>query len=54
MDWILYAHTHIQGETVYKGKTALNPGSVGVSLEAGGTAQFAILEGEPGKWKEEF
>lgn len=54
VDWILYAHTHIQGKTVYKGKTALNPGSVGVPLKAGSKTQFTILHGEKGNWKEEF
>lgn len=51
---ILYAHTHIQGKTVHMGKTALNPGAVGVPLQADGKTQFAILRGSGGVLSEEF
>ena len=57
-DLIFCAHTHIQGKTVYRGKAAVNPGSVGLSLEGGAKSQFLILHGEKvhGKacWREEF
>ena len=55
---LLYAHTHIQGKTVFQGKIALNPGSVGLSLGAGAMSQYLILHGEyqsgKGIWWEEF
>lgn len=54
VDLILYAHTHIQGKTVHRGKMALNPGAVGVPLKADGKTQFMILHGEQGHWQEEF
>lgn len=53
-DLILHGHTHIQGVTVYRGKKLLNPGSVGLSLQAGAKAQFAILHGKDGRWREEL
>ena len=54
VDYVFSAHTHIQGKTIYQGKTAINPGSVGLSLKAGAKAQFVILHGENGGWQEEF
>lgn len=57
-DLILCGHTHIQGKTVHGGKAVINPGSVGLSLEARSKSQFLILHGEichgAGSWKEEF
>lgn len=53
-DYILHAHTHIQGKIEHQGKTAVNPGSLGLSLKAGSAAQFAILHGSEGCWREEF
>ncbi len=53
-DYILCGHTHIQGKTVHRNRTALNPGAVGVPLKSGGKTQFAVLHGENGAWKEEF
>lgn len=57
-DLILCAHTHIQGKTVHAGKSVINPGSVGLSLEARSKSQFLILHGEichgAGSWQEEF
>lgn len=35
-------------------KRILNPGSVGMPLESGGKAQFLIMHGENGQWREEF
>lgn len=54
VSYILHGHTHIQGKTEYGGRVALNPGSVGLSLRAGGLAQFAVLHGEGGEWREEL
>lgn len=53
-DYILHGHTHVQGKTQHRGRVAVNPGSVGLALKAGAKAQFAILHGEDGGWKEEF
>lgn len=51
---LLCGHTHVQDKIEYKGKTALNPGSVGVPLFSGGKSQFMILHEMEKKWKEEF
>lgn len=53
-DYILCGHSHIRGKICHQGRTALNPGSVGLALQAGGMAQFAILRGTDGHWEEEF
>lgn len=53
-DIILCGHTHLQGIIEHKGKIALNPGSVGVSLHSNGRAQFMILRGMQDKWDYEF
>ncbi len=53
-DYILCGHTHQQYKVTYRNKTALNPGSVGLPFHSGGKAQFMILHGEPGVWREEF
>lgn len=47
-DWVLCAHTHRQEKMAWQGKTMLNPGSVGHSLDAEGKSQFMILHGENG------
>lgn len=52
--YILCGHTHIQGKIMHQGKAVLNAGSVGVSLNSNGKAQFMILHGEDGSWREEF
>lgn len=52
--YLLCGHSHIQGTLRSKGRLVLNPGSVGLALQAGGRAEFAILHGENGKWKEEL
>ncbi len=52
--YILCGHTHIQGEIRHGGKTAWNPGSVGVPLKSGGQAQFSLLYGADGSWRQEF
>lgn len=51
---LLCGHTHVQDKIEYKGKTALNPGSVGVPLLSGGKSQFMILHEKEKRWKEEF
>lgn len=51
---ILYGHIHRQRKLTHKGISLLNPGAVGLSLEAAGKAQFMILHGKEGLWKEEF
>lgn len=53
-DYILCGHTHVRGKVCRRGRTILNPGSVGMALGAGGMAQFAILRGRDGRWEEEF
>ncbi|MBE5866780.1 MAG: metallophosphoesterase family protein [Lachnospiraceae bacterium] len=51
---ILCGHIHVQGVFEHAGKTVLNAGAVGVSLQGQGKAQFVILTGEEGKWSHEF
>lgn len=51
---ILSGHTHIQSRFQHQGRILLNPGSVGLSSQAGGQSQFMILHGKNGCWKEEF
>ena len=53
-DLILCGHTHVPDVIVYKGKRAVNPGTVGVALNGEKKAPFLILHGENGVWKEEF
>lgn len=52
--FILCGHTHLQFAFRHQGMTLLNPGSVGLSHQAGGLSQFMILHGERGNWREEF
>ncbi|MCM1540740.1 MAG: metallophosphatase family protein [Blautia sp.] len=52
--FILCGHTHLQFAFRHQGNTLLNPGSVGLSHQAGGKSQFMILHGEQGSWREEF
>ena len=51
---LLCGHTHLQFVYRHQGITLINPGSVGLSCQAGGLSQFVILHGEQGSWKEEF
>ncbi len=51
---LICAHTHIQGQFDYCGKTLINPGSVGIAVGVAGQAQFAILHGDPDGWRAEF
>ena len=52
--YLLCGHTHIQGTLRNRYRVVLNPGSVGLALQAGGRAEFAILHGDNGVWKEEL
>lgn len=54
MDLLICAHTHIQGQYDYCGKSLINPGSVGIAVGVAGQAQFAILHGEQSVWRPEF
>ncbi len=51
---LLHGHTHIQGTYIYRGKKAINPGSVGLPMEYGGKAQFCVLHGTTKSWEEEY
>lgn len=51
---IVCGHIHEQGKIVHHGKVVLNGGAVGVAIDSGGKAQYMILHGEQGIWKEEF
>lgn len=51
---ILFGHTHVQRKIEHQGRNALNPGSVGIPLYSNGLAQYMILHGENGGWREEF
>ncbi len=51
---LICAHTHIQGRYDYRGKTMINPGSVGIPVGVAGQGQFAILHGENQCWRPEF
>ena len=59
-DYLLAAHTHMQGEFEYEGKHYFNTGSSGIAIGAPGLVQCLILHGsdasEPGgpAWKAEF
>lgn len=51
---ILCGHSHLQFAYRHQGTVLMNPGSVGLSHQAGGLSQFMILHGEQGSWREEF
>ena len=51
---IFCGHTHVREVYEYDGKKVINPGAVGTSIHSGGKAQFVILYGENGTWREEF
>ena len=51
---LLCGHTHIQGTQEDEGKKLVNVGSVGLPFFHGGDAQFGILHGENGVWREEL
>lgn len=45
---ILCGHRHRQAYVEHAGRRAVNPGSVGVSLQSGGKAEYLLLEGIDG------
>lgn len=49
---ILCGHRHRQAFVEHAGRRAVNPGSVGVSLQSGGKAEYLLLEGIDGRWQE--
>ena len=51
---LLHGHTHQQGSYVYRGKKAVNPGSVGLPWYFDGKTQFCILHGNGKSWEEEY
>ena len=51
---LLHGHTHIQGSYIYRGKKAVNPGSIGIPWYYGGKTQFCILHGTGKNWEEEY
>lgn len=53
-DYILCGHTHIQSKIEHHGKIVLNAGSVGISINSNGKAQFMILNGMQDMWNYEF
>ncbi|MCR5102161.1 MAG: metallophosphoesterase family protein [Butyrivibrio sp.] len=53
-DILLHGHSHIQGTYIYRGKKAINPGSVGLPWYHGGKTQFAILHSSASGWDEEM
>ena len=59
-DYILAAHTHLQGELEAEGKHYFNTGATGIAINAPGQAQCLILHGfdenepEGPSWKAEF
>lgn len=53
-DTIVCGHTHIQSKIEHRGKIVLNAGSVGISMNSHGKAQFMILSGMQDKWNYEF
>ena len=53
-NYLVHGHTHIQGTYVYRGKKAINPGSVGMPWYYDGKTQFCILHGSSKGWEEEY
>jgi len=49
-DYLLCAHTHVPGTTVYNGKYYFNAGSVGIAICTPGLAQCMVLESNGEKW----
>ena len=51
---LLHGHNHIQGSYTYRGKKAVNPGSIGIPWGYGGKTQFGIIHGDGKVWEEEY
>lgn len=50
-DYLLSGHTHRQFTYCYRGKTLINPGSVGVAIGMPKAAHFAVLEWKHKEWQ---
>ncbi|HEX3022316.1 MAG TPA: YfcE family phosphodiesterase [Lachnospiraceae bacterium] len=53
-DYLISGHTHRQILYRHKGKTFMNPGSVGVPIGSKSSAHMAMLEWFDGKWEMDF
>lgn len=53
-DYLLCAHTHIPGMTVYGGKHYFNTGCVGIAIGTPGLAQCMTLESDGIEWIPQF
>lgn len=51
---LLHGHNHVQDTYVYRGKKAVNPGSVGIPWYYDGKTQFCIIHGSGKGWEEEY
>jgi predicted phosphodiesterase len=51
---LLHGHNHVQETYIYRGKKAINPGSIGIPWYHGGKTQFCILHGNGKVWEEEY
>ncbi len=51
---LLHGHNHVQDTYVYRGKKAVNPGSVGIPWYYDGKTQFCIIHGSNKGWEEEY
>lgn len=52
--YMLSGHTHLQTHYRYEDRVLINPGSVGLAIGEGATAQYCVLEWEDREWKVEF
>lgn len=50
---LLHGHNHVQDTYIYRGKKAVNPGSIGIPWYHGGKTQFCVLHGNGKTWEEE-
>lgn len=54
-NYLLGGHSHVQEIFKWNGKTYVNPGSLGLTLDGvGRNAQFAVLHGDEREWKPEL
>ncbi|MBQ9304535.1 metallophosphoesterase [Butyrivibrio sp.] len=51
---LLHGHNHVQDTYIYRGKKAVNPGSVGIPWYHDGKTQFCIFHGNGKTWEEEY
>ncbi len=49
--WIVRAHNHYAGVRLWRGRTIVTTGSVGLPLDGSPSAQFALFERSGGKWR---